>query len=124
MVWLISFAAWTCMALFYAALRYKWLRDTGMPAHFWKILFIPLVNYWIGAVCTPGVYWLVKRFPIEHSNWTTRVPLHIAASLAFTAIHVVTRLLVLPMDDGYGHVMTPGIRLAWRLFLAFTYDDA
>lgn len=124
MVWLISFAAWTFLAFFYAVLRYKWLHDSGMPAHFWSILYIPLVNYWIGAVSTPGIYWLVKRFPIEASNWTTRVPLHMVGSLVFTAVHVVVRMLVLPIHDEYGHVLPSTVKLGWRLFLTFTYDDA
>lgn len=124
LIWLISFVSWTLLAFYYAGLRYKWLHDMGTPAHFWKIIFIPLVNYWIGAVTTPGIVWLVRRFPIEQSNWKRRVPLHIVGSLVFTAVHVVSRLLVLPMKDETGHVLTPTVTLAWHLFLSYTYDDA
>jgi signal transduction histidine kinase len=109
--------------LYYSLLSYKWRHDTGMPVHFWNIAFIALVNCWIAAVCTPGIVWLVRRFPIEQTNWRRRVPLHIGGSLAFTAIHVIVRLLSLPFKDEYGHVMHPSLKLGWRLFLSYTYDD-
>ncbi len=124
LVWLISFASWTLLAFYYTVLRYKWLHDMGRPVHFWTILFIPLVNYWIGAVMTPGVVWLVRRYPIEQSNWKRRVPLHIVGSLVFTAAHVASRLLIMPMKDESGHVLTPTLKLGWQLFLSYSYDDA
>jgi two-component system, LytTR family, sensor kinase len=124
LVWLISFAAWTLIAFYYTGLRYKWQHDMGMHPHFWALLLIPLLNCWIAAVSTPGVVWLVRRYPIEQSNWKTRVPVHVMGSLLFTAIHVVTRLALLPMKDEAGQVVRVTATFAWRLFVSFTYDDA
>src|SRR5690349_20136807 len=100
------------------------MRETNMAPHFWSVLYIPLLNYWIGAACTPAVYWLAHNFPIERANWRTRVPLHIAGSVALTIFHVVARMAIAPVKGEYGVVLTPGWTLGWQLFLAFLYDDA
>ena len=124
LVWLVSFAAWTLLGFYYSFFQFKWLRDGGMPANFGRILFIALLNFWIAACCSPGIFWLVKRFPIQQKNWHTRVPLHIAASALFTAIHVLGRLAAYPMRDEAGRALVPGFRLGWHLFTLFTFDDA
>lgn len=124
LVWLISFVSWTLIAFYYTGLRYKWQHDMNMHPHFWSLLLIPLVNTWIAAVSTPGVVWLVRRYPIEQSNWKSRVLLHIIGSLLFTAVHVAFRLSILPMKDESGHVVPVTITFAWRLFVSYTYDDA
>ena len=124
LVWLLSFASWTAIGFLFVILRYGWMRETNMPVNFRSILFIPLLNCWIGAVCTPGVYWLAHRFPIERSNWRTRVPLHIIGSLLFTVVHVAARIALAPVKGEHGEVLPPTLMLGWQLFLAFTYDDA
>lgn len=42
---------------------------------------------WMAALLFPLVARFARRFPIERSNWTRRVPLHIGALLAYSFTH-------------------------------------
>jgi LytS/YehU family sensor histidine kinase len=43
---------------------------------------------YIWALLTPCALWLAWRFPITLRNWPTRVPLHLAASVALTGVQL------------------------------------
>jgi len=124
LVWFVSLASCTLIGSYYGALRYKWLHDSGAPADFWKLQWIPLLNSWIAGVLIPGIYWLVRRFPIEHNNWQVRVPLHLMGSLLFTFLHAAGRLALAPFRNEHGQTLPFTGLLLWRMFIAFTYDDA
>lgn len=124
LVWLVSFAVWTLLGFYYTILHYKWQRDLGLPGSFRSILFLALLNFWIAAACSPAIFWLVRRFPIDPKNWRSRVPFHIGGSLLFTIVHVTARLAAYPMQDELGHIVPLNLQSVWRLFLLFSFDDA
>jgi two-component sensor histidine kinase len=42
---------------------------------------------WMAALLFPLVLRFARRFPIQRANWTTRLPLHAAALVAYSLVH-------------------------------------
>ncbi len=61
----------------------------------------PLINElftgaWMAALLFPLVARFARRFPIQRSNWTTRVPLHLCALVVYSLIHTSLLWLLRP----------------------------
>src|SRR3989442_1984667 len=55
----------------------------------WGILPANSLGDWLTCgMFTPAFYWMVRQFPIRGERWWTRLPLHLAGSIAFTLLKV------------------------------------
>ena len=123
----VSFAFFMASALFYGLSMYAWRHSVGNTKEpfFGQVLYIALLNGTIAALTSPIFYYFAKRFPFEKGNWARRIPLHIAAGLAFTATHMALRIMVWPVKNpATGAVFERSWELFARLFTYAIYEDA
>jgi two-component system, LytTR family, sensor kinase len=83
--WLTSALAWVLAVTLFATQWYTYDASRAGAEPFRYYL------WWSGylwALLTPSAVWLAWRFPISATNWTRRVPLHLAASVALTGIQL------------------------------------
>lgn len=123
----VSFAFFAAQALFYGVSMYAWRHSMGNTKEpfFGQALYIAFLNAAIAAVTSPLFYYFAKRFPFDKSNWPRRIPLHIAAGLAFTATHMGLRILVWPVKNPVtGAVLERSWELFRTLFTYAIYEDA
>ena len=63
-----------------------------------KVLWQELIGAWALMPLLPFIFWVVCRFPLNRENWLRRLPIHIAASMAYglmqTAIMYGSRTLL------------------------------
>jgi sensor histidine kinase YesM len=45
-------------------------------------------SWYVLALLLPGILWLAWRFPFDDGGWRVAVPVHTAASIVFTAVHL------------------------------------
>jgi two-component system, LytTR family, sensor kinase len=122
-VWVVSFGVWTALGAFDGALQYQWMRQRGQPIEWKYLLNVELVNYFIAAVTSPGVYWLALRFPLARGKWATNLPIHVVGCFLFTAVHAVGRVVASPVRDSAGHLRPVNAELMWWMFLAVVFSD-
>jgi len=76
------------------------------PISFWEPLTWEMTGAWFAALLFPLIARLARRFPVERGHIATRVPLHLAALLAYSVVHTsllwVSRLYLYPWM-GLGH---------------------
>jgi two-component system LytT family sensor kinase len=86
--------AWTVFGLFNFSReltrRLYWHEQT----HWRETLISWMVGVYIIAALTPAVLWLGRRWPIERQTWRTRVPLHLALSIVFSAVELALETIV------------------------------
>ena len=86
--YLVYLIAWTVFGLFNFSReltrRLYWHEQT----HWLEMLTSWMVGVYITAALTPVVLWLGRRWPIERQTWRTRVPLHLALSILFSAVEI------------------------------------
>jgi signal transduction histidine kinase len=127
LAYLISFTFWIASAFFYAVSMYGWRRTIGDTHEtFWQLLRLPLLNFLIAAVTSPLFYYFAKRFSFEKHNWLRRIPLHIGAAMAFTAVHIGIRIFLPPhvKNPVTGAFLDPSWELFWRMFVYALYEEA
>ncbi len=92
--YLAYFFAWTVFGLFNFSReltrRLYWHEQT----HWQETLTSWMVGVYITAALTPVVLWLGRRWPIERQTWRTRVPLHLALSIVFSAVELALETVV------------------------------
>lgn len=49
-------------------------------------LFFEVSYTWMGALLTPGVLWITRRFRIERGNWARNLGLHLAAGIVYSTL--------------------------------------
>jgi two-component system LytT family sensor kinase len=86
--YLAYFFAWTAFGLFNFSRELTRRLYWHEPTHWQEMLTSWMVGVYITAALTPAVLWLGRRWPIERQTWRTRVPLHLALSIAFSAIEL------------------------------------
>jgi two-component system, LytTR family, sensor kinase len=135
LIWAVSFALWTFIAVASGISLYQVDRSLGRPTSLTSELTLPLINGLIYALLTPLVFGLALRSPVQRSNWARRSGFYVAGSLAFTLLHVFLRGLVYPVWDprvrSYAYAawnpQTHILSFQWilfeRLFLYNLVDD-
>ena len=99
----LYFLTWTAFGLFFSTqdLTRKVLWRDPTPG--WHFLVSWLVGMYLVALLAPAILALGRRFPIERPDRLRRTALHLAASAAFSLIHLtadaflVMHLPILPM---------------------------
>jgi two-component system LytT family sensor kinase len=82
----ISFGAWTVIAGF-AYLRVPLqaiAHGRALPPL--RGILEPLIACWIWALFTPGILWMVKRYPFDRRSWARSSLVHLAAAAATVVI--------------------------------------
>lgn len=86
--YLAYFFAWTVFGLFNFSRELTRRLYWHEPTRWRETLASWMVGVYITAALTPAVLWLGRRWPIERRTWRTRVPLHLALSIAFSAVEL------------------------------------
>jgi two-component system, LytTR family, sensor kinase len=76
---------WIVVVLLFAAQWYSYDTSHGISEPF---AFYLAWSGFMWVVLTPTALWLGWKFPITTTNWRTRIPLHFAASILITGIHI------------------------------------
>jgi len=90
LIWVVSFAVWTFLALVASGTIYEMYRASGR-GNFKDTLLLQFCQILPYAPLTPFVFALATRYPIQRANWVRRSLLHVACGIAFSAIHVMMR---------------------------------
>jgi len=85
--WIVYAATWIAMGLWLAVNVIIGHRNSGQPIAAWEPLTWELTSALIIAVLAVIVYRYERRVPLSGPGWLSRLPLHIPAALAFSAIH-------------------------------------
>ncbi len=85
---LIIFGYFTAIGLLFFGYRYLEYVSNREPVS----PFDPLINElftgaWVAALLFPLVARFARRFPLNRSNWTKRVPLHVCALIGYSLVH-------------------------------------
>ena len=91
LIWAVSFAVWSLVALAATVTIYKLYRTTDTPMRFMSTLgweFCQILTY---APLTPFAFAFATRFPIRRENWGSRALLYLAGGLVFTVAHIALR---------------------------------
>lgn len=98
--WLIAFAGWTLVGLFFSLQIYLIFNVLeGEPFPWWRAITSTLPDWYIWALLSILIIRLSHRFPLDRDHWLRSLPAHIAASLlvpllqltlAVTALHFLT----------------------------------
>lgn len=108
--WLVGFGAWTALALLATTQSALSLSYRGQPVRWPTLLAWGLVDWYTCALFIPPLLWMVRRVPLERASWTGRLPLYLAATLAFA---VVKYALTVPLQHWlFGSQRTLGSALA------------
>src|SRR5580692_1352226 len=93
-IWAASFMGWGGIAVVATLAMH---RVHGMSI---SVFGLQLSNFLSYAPLTPIVFALARRFPVQRSNWITRVLLHLGAGFLFAAAHTALRCMTFPVFDG------------------------
>jgi two-component system LytT family sensor kinase len=121
-VWVASLAINIGLGVVIAVQTFYLARSEGSQPDFDNVLIRSLLSFLAYGLLTPPVLWLCWRYPIDRKHFLTHIPLHAAASLIFTLIHVTFRILSYPIRiQGHTVPVTWGL---WRtMFLFFVFDN-
>ena len=89
--WALLIAFWTAIGLSFAAQTYIYSSRLGRPISWWYAASYALFDWYVFAVLSVPVMWLARRYPVHRAGWQVSIPLHLAASLAFSAVFMVVR---------------------------------
>jgi hypothetical protein len=87
-LWLFGILIWVTLGLMSAAQNATWRALTNRPIDWLVILPNSLADWLTCGIFTPFFYSMVRRFPIRGERWWMRLPIHLAASLAFVMLKV------------------------------------
>lgn len=90
LIWAVSFAVWTFLALAATGTIYEMYRSVGR-GNLRETFFLQVSQMLPYAFLTPFVYTLAIRYPVQRGNWVRRCALHLVCGVAFSALHVAMR---------------------------------
>lgn len=122
--WLLGFAGWTFVALFFASGTYLTYRSSGGHAPVALILKMSLTEWYLWALLSPLIVWLVLRVPLERAHLARSAAIHLAASAGFAValwwLNNLARhkLLGLPSAIRLAYVFHQYLTVYWILVAA------
>ena len=112
-LWLVGFVAWTALALLATTQSALSLAYRGQRVQWAQLLAWGLLDWYTCALFIPPLLWLVRRAPLERVTWPTRLPVYVAATVAFA---IAKYALTVPLQRGlFGAQRTLGGALAGNL---------
>jgi len=122
--WLLGFAGWTFVALFFASGTYLTYRSSGGHAPVALIVKMSLVEWYLWALLAPLIVWLVRRVPLDRAHFARSAGVHLAASAGFAVamwwLNNLARhtLLRLPSPIRLAYVFHQYLTVYWVLVAA------
>lgn len=120
-LWAWGFAAYTAFGVLAAIQVEANAASSGLPADWWTLFSVTLVNNYDFALFVPPLFLLVRRFPLDHAHWKSSTPILLLATLSCLMVKwaiiepLETRLL--PISNGLAaHVMGSMYEL-WTIVL-------
>ena len=103
--WACYAAAWIALGLWEASNVIIGRRNSGQPIDAWEPLTWELSSTVLMAVLAVLVYAFEQRRPLAGPGWLRRLPLHVPAAIAFSAVHtsgmVAIRKAVYALEGRY-----------------------
>src|SRR5271157_4906463 len=96
-IWAIGFVLWTVLALLSATGAHVYTASICSPESWPQLLTWNLLICTVWSLLTPVVYALSRRFTLDRSNWTTSLPLHLAAGIALTFLAAALIVFLYPL---------------------------
>ncbi|HSE11390.1 MAG TPA: histidine kinase, partial [Rudaea sp.] len=87
--WIAYAAAWTALGVWEGTNVIIGHRNSGQPIAPWEPMTWELSSTALMAVLAVCVFWFERRFPLSGPHWLRRLPLHIPAAIAFSAVHTL-----------------------------------
>jgi len=116
--WLVIFAAWTLLALFFSLQGYLNLIYLGRPADFGRALVAWLSCVYIWTPITPLVINLAQRFPLEQNRIWRGLAVHLVAASVVSTFQIVIYTFVWLFLLGDGNLPFSSFRLFQNFFVA------
>jgi signal transduction histidine kinase len=117
--WAAYAGAWLALGLWLALNTLVGRQNAGQPIAAWEPLTWELSSVAIVAVLALAVARFERRFPLSGPGWPRRLPLHLAAVLAFSALHVTAmfalRMLVYRLAGTRYDYGDPWLAFAYEL---------
>lgn len=120
--WLMWLAFWTAIGLSFAAQLYISASRSGRPISWGFAASNALFDWYVVALLSIPVAWLSNRFPIDRQTWEVNVPLHLAASGAFSFLFIVLRAWVAQAQGAFSHQAMP-FSAAFQLLLVKSFPN-
>jgi two-component system, LytTR family, sensor kinase len=86
--WLLVFAAWTALAVFFAVSSSLTYMSTYQPPRWGLTLVMALTEWYAWAALTPLVVWLAERFPLRAGRIGRAVAVHGPGGLVVAAVKI------------------------------------
>jgi two-component system, LytTR family, sensor kinase len=124
-VWALSFAVWTFVALAYAITIYQLYHSTGGSMSFLSVLALQSSQVLTYAPLTPFVFAFANCYQVQRSNWAKRSLVLLGGGLVFTVAQVALRGLtpyafwdprVRHWVSAVWDSQTHGFRIQWFMF--------
>ncbi|MEM8960629.1 MAG: histidine kinase [Acidobacteriota bacterium] len=90
--WLFIALGWVLLSLFMVFPFHLQFVAVGEPVP-WTRVVSQLIGWYLWGLFLPPIWYLVRRFPLERRNWTSRVVLYIAFGLLISAVYGFLDLL-------------------------------
>ena len=90
-------AAWTTIALVFAAQDYLLARYVGRPMAIHRVILGVAPHYVLWALLALPIVWLAARFPIDVPIIGRRIVIHLALCVVFYAIDIAISAVIMPL---------------------------
>jgi signal transduction histidine kinase len=87
-VWLLVWAGWTALAIFFATASSLTFIASYRPARWGQTLTLAFAEWYVWAGLTPLVVWLAGRFPFSARTWLKSGLVHVPAGFAIAVVKV------------------------------------
>jgi signal transduction histidine kinase len=84
--WGLGLGIWTVVGLFDACQMALYHAYQGYDMPWPRVLFIGLFDWYYWALLTPVIFFVARRFPVEHGRWMWHLPVHAAAAIFFATL--------------------------------------
>jgi two-component system LytT family sensor kinase len=91
LIWVLSFAVWTLVALAATGSIYELYDSMDGPNHFWNVLGLEFSQILSYAPLTPFAFAFASRYPFQRRNWLRYTLIYLAGGLLFTVAHITLR---------------------------------
>ncbi|MDQ3806014.1 MAG: histidine kinase [Acidobacteriota bacterium] len=79
---------WGLFGFLSASQIYLGSRAEGMDHSFWRMLAWQWLGWCFWGLLTPPILWLKDRVPFERASWWRALPVHLAACVLLSALHL------------------------------------
>jgi two-component system LytT family sensor kinase len=98
---LVVFGAWTASGVYAAVESHYRSLFTPKPIRWSAAFYYELSYAWWGALFTPAVLWLSRRYPLERRNWVRHGAMHLLGMSVFAITMMLCWTLVTGAAPGF-----------------------